>query len=71
MWLVVGILGKDLKKIDVGSSVPPESPSMNLETGRFSATNSSKLMKIAENQNGITLPSIRYLRHLYIVPLTH
>ena len=36
-------------KIDVGSTVPPESPSMNSETGRFSATYASK---VAENQNG-------------------
>ena len=35
-----------------GVSVPPESPSMNPETGRFSATNVLKVMKVAENQNG-------------------
>ncbi len=44
-------------KIDVGSSVPPESPSMNPETGRLSAlhvTNTTKIMKVAESQNGGT-----------------
>ena len=30
-------------QIDVGSSVPPESPLMNPETGRLSATHVSKL----------------------------
>ena len=39
-------------KIDVGSPVPPESPSMNPETGRLSATHASKVMKVAESQNG-------------------
>ena len=35
-------------KIDVGSSVPPESPSMNPEMGRLSATHASKVMKVVE-----------------------
>ncbi len=35
-----------------GVPVPPESPSMNPETGRFSATNVSKVINVAENQNG-------------------
>jgi len=39
-------------KIDVGSSVPPESPSMNPEMGRLSATHASKVMKVMESQNG-------------------
>ena len=39
-------------KINVGSPVPPESPSMNPETGRLSATHASKVMKVAESQNG-------------------
>ena len=43
-------------KIDVGSSVPPESPSMNPETGRLSATHASKVMKVAESQNGKMMP---------------
>ena len=38
-------------QIDVGSSVPPESPSMKSETGRLSATHASKVMKVAESQN--------------------
>jgi len=37
-------------KRDVGSSVPPESPSMKPETGRLSAA--VKVMKAAESQNG-------------------
>ena len=40
-------------KIDVGSSVPPESPSMKPETGRLPATHTSKAMKVAESQNGV------------------
>jgi len=39
-------------QIYVGSSVPPESPSMKPETGRLSATNASKVMKVVESQNG-------------------
>jgi len=35
-----------------GVSVPPESPPMKPEEGRFSATNVSKVIKVAENQNG-------------------
>jgi hypothetical protein len=42
-------------QIDVGSPVPPESPSMNPETGRFSATYVMNVTKVAENQNGIVL----------------
>ena len=46
------IRGLKLLKIDVGSSVPPESPSMNPETGRFSAIYVMNVTKVAENQNG-------------------
>ena len=46
------IRGLKLLKIDVGSSVPPESPSMNPETGRFSATYVVNVTKVAENQKG-------------------
>ncbi len=35
----IRLRGLELLKIDVGSSVPPESPSMKPETGRLSATN--------------------------------
>jgi len=50
-------------QIDVGSSVPPESPLMNPETGRLSATHVSKVMKVAESQNGI------YKQHDLLKPL--
>jgi len=50
-WNVM-LRGLKSLKIDVGSSVPPESPSMNPETGRLSATNGSKDMKVAESRNG-------------------
>jgi len=40
-----------------GVSVPPESPSMNPKTGRLSATHASKVIKVAESQNGSQLPS--------------
>ncbi len=40
---------RGLKQIDVGSPVPPESPSMNPETGRLSATNISKVIKVTES----------------------
>ena len=39
-------------KIDVGRPVSPESPPMNPEAGRLSATHASKVMKVAESQNG-------------------
>ncbi len=35
-----------------GVPFPPESPSMNPETGRPSTTHTSKTMKVAESQNG-------------------
>jgi len=47
-------------KIDVGSTVPPESPSMNPETGRLSATHASKVVKVAESQNGFKAQSDRH-----------
>ena len=40
-------------KIDVGRPVSPESPPMNPEAGRLSATHASKVMKVAESQNGV------------------
>ena len=43
---------RGLKQIDVASPVPAESPSMNPETGRLSATHASKVIKVAESQNG-------------------
>ena len=45
---------RDLKslKIDVGSPVPPESPPMNPEAGRLSATHTSKVTKVVKSQNG-------------------
>ncbi len=43
------------KTENVGGPVPPESPSMNPETGRLSATNALKVIKVAESQNGATL----------------
>jgi hypothetical protein len=54
-------------QIDVGSPVPPESPSMNPETGRFSVT---KLPKVAENQNGYyhNLEDNK-LKKLLVIPL--
>jgi len=39
-------------QMDVRSTVPRESPSMNPEAGRLSATNASKIVKVAESQNG-------------------
>jgi hypothetical protein len=36
-------------QINVGSSVSIENLSINPETGRFSATNASKVIKVAEN----------------------
>jgi len=44
---------KERSKTDVGSSVPPESPSMNPEAGRLSATYASKVINVAGSQNGI------------------
>ena len=46
-------------QIEVGSTVPPESPSMNPETGMPSTTHTSKIMKVAESQNGgmVLMPS--------------
>jgi len=43
---------RGLKKIDVASPVPAESPSMKPERGRLPATNASKVTKVAESQNG-------------------
>ncbi|RLI80908.1 hypothetical protein DRP04_07285 [Archaeoglobales archaeon] len=54
-------------QIDVGSSVPPESPSMKPETGRLSATHASKVMKVAESQNGSSLSSNLRSRNEQIV----
>ena len=48
----IRLRGSKSLKIDVGSPVPLESPSMNPETGRPSATHASKVMKAAESQNG-------------------
>ena len=39
-------------KMDVGSSVPPESLPMKLEEGRLSATRVSYILKVADSQNG-------------------
>ena len=45
--------GAELRsQIDVGSSVPPESPPMNPEAGRLPATYASKATEAAESQNG-------------------
>nr|HDO81168.1 hypothetical protein [Candidatus Bathyarchaeota archaeon] len=41
-----------VKKMDVGSPVPCESPPMKPETGRLPATHTSKAIKAAESQNG-------------------
>ena len=51
----VRLRGLKSLKIDVGSSVHPESPSMKPEAGRFSATKVSKATKVAENQNGLNV----------------
>ncbi len=48
----IRLRGLKLLKIDVGSPVPPESPSMKSETGGLSATHASKVIKVAESQNG-------------------
>ncbi|MHA1709304.1 MAG: hypothetical protein ACTSXJ_05705 [Candidatus Baldrarchaeia archaeon] len=39
-------------QMDVRSTAPRESPSMNPETGRLSATHASIATKVAESQNG-------------------
>jgi len=41
-------------QMDVRSTAPRESPSMNPETGRLSATHASIATKVAESQNGLT-----------------
>ena len=38
--------------MDVRSTVPRESPSMDPETGRLSTTHASKVVKVVESQNG-------------------
>ena len=51
---VIGSWNIRLKALKMwGVSVPPESPSMNPETGKLSATFASKVMKVTESQNGM------------------
>ena len=48
----IRLRGSKSLKIDVGNPVPPESPPMKPEVGRLSAIHASKVMKVAESQNG-------------------
>ena len=61
MWV------KRLNRWVWGVSVHPESPPMKPETGRLSATHESKVIKVAEGQNGTTSRITRIGEQSYVV----